>query len=113
MTAFLPLNLVTYTWSVVPTTVQDVYDIQVTTTFQTNVPAPVVTVDPMYVDLSQLTLRFHRESRGQLHRDQPWLDRGAELATLTLPASVGGYTVTPLFSALGTSPPSPRWWCRW
>ena len=54
--AFLPLNLVTYTWSVVPTTVQDVYDIQVTTTFVTNVPAPVVTVDPMYVDFSRLQL---------------------------------------------------------
>ena len=37
----------------------------------------------------------------------------ASSASLTLPASVGGYTVTPLLARWATSPPSHRWWCRW
>ena len=101
--AFLPLDLVTYSWSVVPTTVQDVYDIQVTATFVTNVPAPVVTVDPMYVDFNQLSY----DATGKAVVNYTVTNHGliaASSASLTLPASVGGYTVTPLLSALGTLP---------
>ncbi len=53
--AFLQLQTVTYTWTVVPTDVQDHYTIQVQTEFEANVPAPVVTVDPSVIDLSGLT----------------------------------------------------------
>ena len=41
---FLTNQLVTYTWQVVPTEIQDQYTIQLQTTFATNVPAPVVTL---------------------------------------------------------------------
>ena len=41
---FIAQDLVTYTWSVTPTTIQDTYQIQLQTTFQTDVPAPVVTI---------------------------------------------------------------------
>ena len=41
---FLTNELVTYTWVVVPTEVQDQYTVQLQTTFATDVPAPVVTL---------------------------------------------------------------------
>lgn len=40
VTAFLSLQLVTTTFTVAPTSVQDNIQVQVNTTFETNVPAP-------------------------------------------------------------------------
>ena len=37
-------KLLAYTWNVVQTTIQDIYQIQLKTEFKTNVPAPVVTI---------------------------------------------------------------------
>jgi hypothetical protein len=54
ITAFMPRELVKYTWTVVPTEVKDVYTVILDTTFETNVPAPVVVVDPANVDLSKM-----------------------------------------------------------
>ena len=45
LTALLEYQAITYTWKVVPTTVQDKYDITLETKFETNVPMPVVTID--------------------------------------------------------------------
>ncbi|MBP6574412.1 MAG: hypothetical protein KA230_08175, partial [Flavobacteriales bacterium] len=42
---FLSVQAITFSWSVVPTTVPDVYEVVLTTTFQTNVPKPVVILD--------------------------------------------------------------------
>ena len=36
--SLLALELVTYTWTVTPTWVQDIYDIELEATFTTNVP---------------------------------------------------------------------------
>ena len=52
---FLQLKTVTYTWTVVPTEIQDHYTIAVKTEFEANVPAPVVTIDPSVIDLSAVT----------------------------------------------------------
>jgi len=52
--AFMPILGVSYTWNVVPTQIEDQYTISVNTTFQTFVPAPVVTIEPAYVDLDSL-----------------------------------------------------------
>ncbi len=41
---FIQRQFVTYTWNVVQTTIQDTYQIQLQTTFATDVPAPVVTI---------------------------------------------------------------------
>jgi len=46
---FIERQLVTYNWSVVPTEIEDVYKITIESTFATDVPAPVVTVDPPFV----------------------------------------------------------------
>jgi hypothetical protein len=54
ITAFLSRQLVRYEWTVTPTEIQDVYTVTLNTTFETNVPAPVVVVDPANVDLSAM-----------------------------------------------------------
>jgi hypothetical protein len=53
--AFLSIQSVSYTWSVTPTQVLDTYLFTLETTFLTDVPIPVVTVDPADIDLSQFT----------------------------------------------------------
>ncbi len=55
ISAFLQRQTVTYTWSVVPTEILDRYRIVIETEFETNVPAPVVTIEPSYIDLAALT----------------------------------------------------------
>jgi hypothetical protein len=54
VSAFLSRQAVTYKWTVVPTQVQDTTKITVDTTFATEVPEPVITVDPSVIDLSQV-----------------------------------------------------------
>ncbi len=44
-TAFLNYQAITYSWTVVPTAIQDEYDITLTAQFETNVPVPVVTIE--------------------------------------------------------------------
>ena len=67
-TVFLHRQAVTYTWTVVPTEIQDHYKIVLETTFETEVPMPVVTVDepfmmpmvlPGYTTQFNITLRNH------------------------------------------------------
>ena len=53
---FLYRSLVTYTWSVVPVDVQDTYTFTLEAVFETYVPAPVVTITPMVLDLDLLEL---------------------------------------------------------
>ncbi|MEM1278516.1 MAG: Calx-beta domain-containing protein [Cyanobacteria bacterium P01_H01_bin.152] len=52
--SFLSLQTVQYTWNVTPTEIEDRYTISVESVFETNVPAPVVTVDPPSIDFSSL-----------------------------------------------------------
>ena len=60
--AFLPRQLVTYTWNVVPVELEDRYDVQLETTFETHVPAPVITVEPMVLDLSTVDFDANGEA---------------------------------------------------
>ncbi|KAL3847724.1 hypothetical protein ACJMK2_018620 [Sinanodonta woodiana] len=50
MDIFLQRVAVKYTWTVTPTTVQDVYIITLESTFETFVPMPVVTIEPAKVN---------------------------------------------------------------
>ncbi|HEY1787893.1 MAG TPA: immunoglobulin domain-containing protein [Verrucomicrobiae bacterium] len=54
LTAFLPLQLVDYTWMVMPTEVPDEYQFTLNATFATQVPWPVVTVNPAAIDLCDI-----------------------------------------------------------
>ena len=51
---FMSRVLVTYQWTVVPTGFNDQYTISISLIFETNVPAPVVTVEPVVLDLDAL-----------------------------------------------------------
>ena len=51
---FLYRTAVSYSFTVVPVPFQDTYQIVVTTTFETHVPLPVITIDPPYVNMNSL-----------------------------------------------------------
>ncbi len=51
---FLDYNLVTVEWEVRETTIQDKYEIVLTATYQTNVPAAVVVIEPKSVTLPDM-----------------------------------------------------------
>lgn len=53
---FLSLELVSYSWTVEEIELQDRYKITVETTFETNVPAPVVTISPAVLDVEDVTV---------------------------------------------------------
>ncbi|MBM4074892.1 MAG: hypothetical protein FJ267_04535, partial [Planctomycetes bacterium] len=53
--AFLQGEYVSYTWTVTPTEIQDRTRISVESEFETNVPAPVIVVDPGVIDLTSVT----------------------------------------------------------
>src|SRR6185503_21142176 len=55
LTAFLARRFVTYSWVVTPTDVPDRYTFTLRTVFETQVPVPVLTVEPGAIDLSQVT----------------------------------------------------------
>lgn len=50
-TVLIPNRFVTIEWDVVPITIEDRYEILLEATFETNVPAPVVTVNPPILNL--------------------------------------------------------------
>jgi RHS repeat-associated protein len=50
----LAFSLVTVEWEVVPITIQDRYEIVLQAVFETDVPAPVVVIEPAVVNLPQL-----------------------------------------------------------
>jgi len=48
----LPTDVVSYTWTVTPTTIVDQYNINLSITFKTDVPAPVVVADPAVLNFN-------------------------------------------------------------
>jgi subtilase family serine protease len=56
VTAFLSYQTVRYTWTVERIEIEDRYRITVETEFEANVPAPVVTIEPAVLDVSDLTV---------------------------------------------------------
>jgi hypothetical protein len=98
--AFLSRNLVTYTWTVIPIITTDTYDITLTATFQTHVPAPEVTISPALLNLSTLTF----DSNGQAVVDYTLTNNGliaAQNVKFTFPNQPTYYMV-PAISNLGS-----------
>ncbi len=96
---FISQQFVTYTFSVTPTNIQDSFQIALTTTFQTDVPAPVVTISapdalpslqPGATGSFNITLTNH----GLI---------AAQDVQIQLPTS-DNFTLTALQSVLGTIP---------
>jgi uncharacterized protein (DUF697 family) len=96
VTAFLPRETVRYTFSVVPTTVEDHYVLEIQSTFETQVPTPVVTISPASLDLSQypgsdFQVQFTVGNSGLI---------AAENVRLDIPSSPT-LEITPLISDIG------------
>ena len=70
--AFLQKQVVTYRWSVVPTFIEDHYKITIESVFETRVPAPVVTIEPLGLNLAELK---EDVTRNQLYFHKSWIDR--------------------------------------
>ncbi|MFN0012185.1 MAG: CARDB domain-containing protein [Phycisphaerales bacterium] len=100
---FLPRQFVTYEWSVVPVTTEDRYRITVDTTFETDVPAPVLTVDPPFVDLTNLPsegmqVNFVVRNRGLIAARSVTLNTNGD----------ENVSVTALVRDIGTLPPNSQ-----
>ncbi len=52
--AFMPLEIVTYNWTVTPTQVEDRLRITVETEFETDVPLPVVVMEPPVLEIADM-----------------------------------------------------------
>ncbi len=99
VTAFLSLQLVTTTFTVAPTSVQDNISVQVNTTFETNVPAPVITASPMVFDVGPLT------AVGDTEQVNLMIANHGLVSAIDMELSFGShpeYTITPLISDIGT-----------
>jgi len=53
---FLDYNLVTVEWSVTEITLEDRYEINLEATYETDVPAAVVIIDPLSVNLPEMAI---------------------------------------------------------
>lgn len=53
VTAFLSRETIRYSFFVEPTTIEDSYSLRIESVFETQVPVPVVTIEPAAIDISQ------------------------------------------------------------
>lgn len=78
---FLDFTTVSFTWSVTPTTILDIYNIVLSATYSTVVPAPVVVIEPGVVNIPELSVgqystgEFTVTNFGLLRADNVLLDR--------------------------------------
>jgi hypothetical protein len=99
--AFLSRQAVTYSFTTMPSLVQDQTRIQVDTVFETNVPEPVVVASPNIFDVGDLT------QAGQVKEVDLTLTNHGLIAAQNVNLTFGThpwYTITPLVSAIGTLP---------
>jgi Concanavalin A-like lectin/glucanases superfamily/Divergent InlB B-repeat domain len=99
LTAFLPGQYLTYRWTVIPGDIEDTYDFTVTAVFETDVPVPVVTVEPLMLDLCELNeettqVQYTITNHGLI---------AAKDAELTFD-DFAGFEFTPLVEAIGDIP---------
>ncbi len=97
--AFLPRQVVTYNWTVVPVQFEDEYRIVVEAVFETHVPAPVITIDPPFVDLTTIgcdvQIDFTITNHGLIT---------AQAAAIQFANNDSRYEFTPLVTEIGDIP---------
>ncbi|MGA1870214.1 MAG: RHS repeat-associated core domain-containing protein, partial [bacterium] len=86
-------KLVTVEWEVVPTIIEDKYEVKITTTFETDVPAAVVVVEPAGITLPDMEVG--QVYNGELTLTNHGLVRAEEL-NYTFPESDKYYDYEPL-----------------
>jgi len=98
---FISKQLVNYSWTVEEVEIEDTYRITVETTFETNVPAPVVTISPGRIDVADLTelgqtkvVNLTITNQGLIAADEGVFDFSEHPF----------YTFTPLVKNVGTIP---------
>jgi hypothetical protein len=97
VSAFISRDLVEYSWSVVPVEVEDRTRIVIETTFETVVPAPVVTVTPSVIDMDDI--------QGDSSQIDIVIQNHGLIAARDVTIAFDGhpsYTITPLVTELGT-----------
>ncbi|MCA9312277.1 MAG: hypothetical protein KDA21_13770, partial [Phycisphaerales bacterium] len=96
--AFLPRELITYTWTVVPIEFTDEYEITLELEFATQMPAPVVVLEPGRIEFDELEypaiVEFTLTNHGLITADNVTI--GVE--------APAGMTATPLVEFLGDLP---------
>ena len=98
---FIAFKAITYTWVVVPTEIEDHYEISLITTFETNVPLPVVTIDvpSMLPDLEEegeeYTFYAVVTNRGLI---------AARGVNIDVPSTYRGYEFIPLIETIDSLP---------
>ena len=98
---FIARELVTYTWSVVPSSIEGSTQVTLEATFETNVPVPVVTVEPNVIDLASLT------TVGQQLEIPMTITNHGLIAAEDVTLDFGDhpfYSIEPLISGLGVLP---------
>ncbi len=99
VTAFLPRETIRYSFFVEPTTIEDSYTLRVESTFETQVPRPIVTIEPAAIDISQYAgeefqVEITVRNQGLIAADSVIID---------IPGGAR-FTATPLVSDLGRLP---------
>jgi len=98
---FITRELVSYNWTVEEIEIQDRYRITVDTIFETNVPAPVVTVDPPRLDVEDLATLGQTKVVNMVIENHGFI--AADAAEFTF-GSHPFYEITPLIRNVGTIP---------
>ena len=115
--AFLVRQTVTYSFTVTPTTVPDQYTFQINSTFEAQVPVPVVTIEPASLDLSkypgtQFQVLYTIANHGLIDAESvklefpsaSWVQMTALVTNLGKLRANSSYTVPVLVTRLGPSP---------
>jgi len=98
--AFMHRQVVRYVWDVTPIDLEDSYQIEINAEFTTNVPAPVVVIEPAHVDLASLTaavtqIDFTVTNYGLVT---------AQDALMDVPDRIGPFRLIPLITEIGDLP---------
>ncbi|EDQ84772.1 uncharacterized protein MONBRDRAFT_39125 [Monosiga brevicollis MX1] len=98
---FLARKTVSYIWSVSPTQIDDEYSFTLEAVFETRVPVPVVTIDPIFVDVDRLAygdieqIDFIITNHGLIAADEP---------RLSLPSVHPNVQLIPLYEPVNRLP---------
>ncbi|MBE0545906.1 MAG: pre-peptidase C-terminal domain-containing protein, partial [Verrucomicrobia bacterium] len=101
VTAFLSYQAVRYTWTVERIEIEDHYRITIETEFETVVPAPVVTIDPPVLDVSDLKIVGQTKQVNMTFRNHGLI--AADDVQLRF-SSHPFYSIEPLIGDLGRLP---------